>query len=92
MLGKILDGLPTTDMVPDWTRVISGRALTGTDGTLIVYRENGGPVMVFDDTVPLGYTIVDPRDGTVVATGKRSVWNEPIPDGGGAPRVYLCVP
>ena len=56
LLGKILDGVPTTDMVPDWTRTISGRALSTADGGLIVYRENGGPVMVFDDTVPLGYT------------------------------------
>ena len=29
--AKILAGLPTTDMRPDWTRVISGRALTGAD-------------------------------------------------------------
>lgn len=91
MLGKILDGLPTTDMTPDWTRVISGRALSTVDGGLIVYRENGGPVMVFDDTVPLNYTIVDPRDGSVVATGRRDTPRSPLPDAGGAPRVYICL-
>jgi hypothetical protein len=48
--------------------------------------------MVFDDTVPLTYTIVDPRDGSVVATGKRDTPTSPIPDPGGAPRVYLCLP
>jgi len=48
--------------------------------------------MVFDDTVPLSYTIVDPRDGSVVATGKRDTPTSPIPDPGGAPRVCLCLP
>jgi hypothetical protein len=43
--------------------VITGRALSGSDGMLIVYREHGGPVPVFDDTVPLTYTIVDPAPG-----------------------------
>ncbi|TDD21004.1 DUF4038 domain-containing protein [Kribbella turkmenica] len=90
LLTRILDGVPTTDMKPDWTRVISGRALTGMDGTLIVYRDDGGPVMVFDDTVPLAYTIVDPRDGAVVTTGKRDSTHDPLPDPGGAPRVYIC--
>lgn len=91
MVGKILSGLPTTDMQPDWTRVISGRALSGTDGMLIVYREHGGSVSVIDDTVPLNYTIFDPRNGSVVATGKRDLPTDPIPDPGGAPRVYLCL-
>ena len=89
LLGKILHGLPTTDMQPDWTRVISGRALSGSDGMLIVYREHGGPVPVFDDTVPLAYTIVDPRNGSVVTTGRRASPTDMIPDPGGAPRVYL---
>jgi hypothetical protein len=92
LLGKILQGLPTTDMRPDWTRVISGRAVSGADGMLIVYREHGGMVPVFDDTVPLGYTIVDPRDGSVVARGRREAPGDVIPDPGGAPRVYICLP
>jgi hypothetical protein len=57
----------------------------------IVYREDGGPVMVIDDTVPLSYTIVDPRDGSVVASGKRDTPSAPLPDAGGAPRVYICL-
>jgi len=57
----------------------------------IVYREQGGPVPVFDDTVPLGYRIVDPRDGSVVATGRRRSPTDPLPDPGGAPRVYICL-
>jgi uncharacterized protein DUF4038 len=40
---------------------------------------------------PLPYRIVDPRDGTVVATGKRDTPRDPIPDPGGAPRVYICL-
>jgi len=46
---------------------------------------------VFDDTVPLNYTIVDPRDGSVVATGRRDTPGSPLPDAGGAPRVYICL-
>ncbi|GAA1599465.1 hypothetical protein GCM10009804_65090 [Kribbella hippodromi] len=91
MLGKVLAGLPTTDIAPDWTRVISGRALSTPDGGLIVYRENGGPVMVFDGSVPLAYTIVDPRDGAIVAAGERDTPQTPIPGPGGAPRVYICL-
>ena len=50
-------------------------------------------VPVFDDTVPLNYTIVDPRDGSVVAHRQSATRRSAvIPDPGGAPRVYLCLP
>ncbi|GAA1546044.1 DUF4038 domain-containing protein [Kribbella lupini] len=91
LVGRVLAGLPVADLEPDWTRVISGRALRGSGGLLIVYREHGGPVMVFDDSVPLSYRIVDPRDGSVVATGRRDTPGDPLPDAGGAPRVYICL-
>jgi hypothetical protein len=90
MVAKVLRGLPTTDMAPDWTRAISGRALGVPGRLLLIYRENGGMVPVFDDTVPLPYRIVDPRDGSVVATGKRESPRAPLPDPGGAPRIYIC--
>jgi hypothetical protein len=57
----------------------------------LAYRENGGPIMVFDDSIPLPYRIVDPRDGSVVATGKRDSPRDPLPDPGGEPRVYICL-
>ncbi|MFI7060304.1 DUF4038 domain-containing protein [Kribbella sp. NPDC050124] len=91
LLTKILRGLPTTDMEPDWTRVISGRALSVPGRLLVIYREHGGTVPVFDDDVPLPYTIVDPRDGSVVATGKRDSPRAVLPDAGGQPRVYICL-
>ena len=91
LVAKILDGLPTTDMAPDWTRAIAARALSVPGRMFLVYRENGGPIMVFDDSVPLDYRIVDPRDGSVVAVGVRESSRDPIPDPGGAPRVYICL-
>ena len=91
LVPKILAGLPTTDMAPDWTGAITGRALSVPGELFVVYRDNGGPVMIFDDTIPLGYRIVDPRDGSVVATGKRDSPRDVIPDAGGAPRVYICL-
>jgi hypothetical protein len=91
LVPRILAGLPTTDMAPDWTRAISGRALAVPGRMLLIYRENGGPVPVFDDDVPLPYRIVDPRDGSVVATGKRDSPRDPLPDPGGEPRVYICL-
>jgi hypothetical protein len=91
LVPKILAGLPTTDMEPDWTRAITGRALTVPGRLFVVYRENGGPIPIFDDdTIPLGYRIVDPRNGSVVATGKRDSPRDPLPDPGGEPRVYIC--
>lgn len=92
LVAKILAGLPTTDMEPDWTGVITGRALSVPGQLFLVYRENGGPLMLFDDWVPLGYRVVDPRDGSVVATGRRESARDPLPDPGGAPRVYICLP
>lgn len=91
LISTILAGLPTTDMAPDWTKAIATRAL-GVPGRLfLVYREHGGRVPVFDATVPLGYRIVDPRDGSVVATGRRESPTDPLPDPGGEPRVYICL-
>jgi hypothetical protein len=91
LVAKILQGLPTTDMAPDWSRAIAPRALSVPGRLFLVYRENGGDVRVFDDTVPLDYRVVDPRDGSLVAEGRRDSATDPIPDGGGAPRVYICL-
>jgi hypothetical protein len=91
LVTKILAGLPTADMSPQWDKVISGRAVGVPGRMLIVYRENGGMIPVFDETVPLHYRIVDPRDGSLVATGKRDSPRDPLPDPGGAPRVYICL-
>jgi hypothetical protein len=90
-ISKILKGLPTTDMTPDWSRAIATRALCVPGRLLLIYRENGGNVLVFDDTVPLDYRIIDPRDGSLVAAGCRSSPQDPVPDPGGAPRIYICL-
>jgi hypothetical protein len=34
--------------------------------------------------------VVDPRTGETVREGVRATAAEPVPDEGGAPRVYIC--
>jgi len=91
LVGRILSGLPTTDMRPAWDRVLAPRCLaTGTE-LLIIYASDGGPqVPQSDEQWPLRYRIVDPRTGELVGDGRRADSWDPIPDHGGAPRVYVC--
>ncbi|WP_214403126.1 hypothetical protein [Pseudonocardia lacus] len=90
LVPRILAGLPTTDMEPDWTSAVAARGLRIPGKFLLVYREAGGPVRITDDSVPLPFTVLDPRTGEVVATGRRRERADPVPDPGGGPRVYLC--
>jgi hypothetical protein len=91
LIGKILAGLPVLDMEPNWRAAIAMRALSVPGRLFLCYRENGGPISNFDDSVPLDYRIIDPRTGKVVASGTRQAVSDGIPDAGGAPRVYICV-
>ncbi|MEV0231975.1 DUF4038 domain-containing protein [Nonomuraea sp. NPDC050786] len=89
LLGKILDGLPTTDMEPDWETFNTARAL-GVPGRLhLIYQENGVPLRpVREEGLPARYRIVDPRTGRVLEQGER----EPGQQIGGecqAPRVVV---
>ena len=88
LVGKILRGQPITDMGPDWTHAIAPRALVASGKLFVVYRENGGDLRITDD-VPPYYRIVEPRNGEVVASGKRAP-GQSLRDPGGALRVYLC--
>jgi hypothetical protein len=90
LMSRILSGLPTTDMEPDWRRALDPRALSGRDGMLLIYKENGGDVLIFDESVPLSYRVVDPRTGDVVSQGIRAAPTDGISDPGGQPRVYIC--
>jgi len=70
LLQQILDGLPTTDMTPMWDRAINPHGV-GVPGVLhILYLETNRRLLIPDPSLlPPHYTIVDPRDGTVLRTG-----------------------
>src|SRR5215471_8919411 len=70
LVGRILDGLPTTDMSPDWEAVISPRGLSVPGRLHIVYAENGhGFPLVNPGVLPRRYTVIDLRSGAVIAEG-----------------------
>jgi hypothetical protein len=90
-VGRILEGLPTTDMRPGWQDILHPRCLV-TDGRLVIaYAADGGPVTLLSNTAqPMAYRVIDPRTGELVRQGRRTGPLDPVPDPGGAPRVYLC--
>jgi hypothetical protein len=90
LISRILDGLPITDMAPNWEVTFGRRGLLVPGKLYIGYTEEGGPLMMFGDHVPLRYRVVDPRSGKAVREGRRSSPAEWIPDDGGGPRVYIC--
>jgi hypothetical protein len=89
LVGRILDGLPTTDMAPDWTTFLSPRGLR-VPGTLqITYQEHGGPLMPMrEDGLPMHYRVVDPCSGETVDEGDR-VPGQPVADPHGRARLVI---
>ena len=99
--GRILDGLPTTDMAPNWEVTLGRRGLLVPDTLFIAYTSEGGPLKLFGDEIPPNYRVVDPRTGDVLREGvldpawapdgkpntSPGAW---IPDEGEGPRVYIC--
>jgi hypothetical protein len=88
LLGRILDGLPTTDMAPNWEVTLGRRGLLVPGRLYIGYAEQGGPMMFYGEDVPKRYRVIDPRTGVVVHEGMRD--SPRIADKGGGPRVYIC--
>ena len=91
-IAHILGGLPVADMEPNWQVTLGRRGLLVPGRLYIGYVEEGGPLILLDDDrrVPLRYRVVDPRSGDVLREGRRKSCDEPIPDEGGGPRVYIC--
>ena len=88
MLGRILAGLPTTDMRPGWTDVLAPRCLVVPGVLCIIYAEYGAPFLVAAEPMPVHYRVFDPRTGEQVGDGKVS---GPHLDGGdaGEPRIFV---
>ncbi len=80
LVAKILDGLPTTDMEPNWDQAISRRGVLHPNRLYIAYLANGGEIMILGDKVPPNYRIVDPQSGDTVRAGSRAATA-----GGGTP-------
>jgi len=101
LLGRILEGLPITDMEPNWQVTLGRRSLLVPEKFFLTYTTEAGPLKVFGDGVPLPYRVVDPRTGEVLGEGVREPdWTPPgspdgsaggwIPDEGDGPRVFIC--
>ncbi len=90
LVGRILAGLPTTDMRPGWADVLAARCLIVPDRLFIAYSSTGGPFHLNTERqLPTQYQVVDPRSGTVVSRGRVSGRGDVIADPGGEPRVYI---
>lgn len=91
MVGTVLRDLPLTDMTPAWSYVLAARSLIVPGVLFLNYASQGGELIIISDhPIPMTYRVVDPRDGRVVASGRRAHARDPIPDEGGEPRVYIC--
>lgn len=72
LVSKILDGLPFTDMTPNWEASLTPRGLLVPGQFFLAYAEQGGPLRLLQpEPVPRRYRIVDPKTGTVLAEGER---------------------
>lgn len=89
LVSRILAGLPTTDMAPDWEQTIGRRGLLVPGKLYIAYCAEPGPLMVVGEDTPLPYRVVDPRTGEVLRRGRRAGGSELIFDEQSGPRLYI---
>jgi hypothetical protein len=90
LLPRILEGLPFTDMAPNWQTTLGRRGLLVPHRLFICYSEEAGPLVLFGEEVPRSYRVIDPRSGALLRQGTRAAGDEWIPDQGEGPRVYIC--
>jgi hypothetical protein len=89
LVSRILDGLPFADMAPDWEVTLGRRGLLAPGKFFLCYSDDGGPLLLFGDQVPLHYRIVDPRTGDILVTGRRPAEREWIAAEWGMPLLYI---
>ena len=90
LMTRILDGLPFTDMEPNWQVTLGRRGLLVPNKLYIGYISEGGRMMFFGDQVPRHYRLVDPRSGEVVGQGELDADDPASLDIGSGPRVIVC--
>jgi hypothetical protein len=90
LVGRMLDGLPFADIQPNWQVTLGRRGLLVPGRLFICYAEEGGPLMLFGEQVPLCYRVMDPRNGVVLRDAKRASHTDALSDEGGSPRIYIC--
>ena len=90
LVPQILEGLPITDMEPNWQVTLGRRGLLVPGKLYIGYAAMGGLLHIVGDGVPRNFRVIDPRNGRIVREGTRESARAPIADSGGEPRVYLC--
>jgi hypothetical protein len=90
MLGRILQGLPTTDMRPGWQDVLAARCLIVPGKLFVNYATSGEPLQIISDhQLPRYYRTIDPRNGAVLAGGPVPGSHELLPNTGVGPRVTI---
>ncbi len=89
LVSRILDGLPFADMAPDWETTLGRRGLLAPGKFFLCYSDDGGPLLLFGDQVPLHYRIVDPRTGDILSTGQRPTERQWIAAERGSPLLYI---
>lgn len=89
IIGRIFDGLPFTDMEPNWTYAYGGRHLVVPGKLMIRYCEAGGTFNIISDLVPRRYRIIDPRNGKTVGQGELPASGGQINTATAEPRVVI---
>ena len=69
VLGRLLAGLPTTDMRPGWSDLLAARCLVVPGVLCIIYAEHVAPSLVTAEPIPAHYRVYDPRTGEQVGSG-----------------------
>jgi hypothetical protein len=91
LISRILEGLPLTDMQPDWQVTLGRRGLLAPGRLYIGYAADGGPLEVMSgEQVPRRFRVVDPRTGAVIRAGRRATVNEWIDGADSGPTLYIC--
>ncbi|TDU03403.1 uncharacterized protein DUF5060 [Streptomyces sp. 846.5] len=71
LVGKILDGLPTTDMQPSWDLCLCPHGLSVPGRLYIAYQEFGGTLQLArTQELPRTYRVIDPRSGETLRRGR----------------------
>lgn len=90
LITKILEGLPLTDIEPNWQVALPPRGLLVPNKLFICYKEKGGGLEMLDGScVPRHYSVIDPKTGQTLRRGMLESNRESIPDEGREPRVYI---